>query len=346
MLFKLLLRISYIIMSHGGSRENAGRKTDASKRAASEVVGESPFTIASERAAKKHKQDQLNATSMGGQVCDPMTPEDDWSCGVCTFNHGGALSYLSACSVCGAEKGTVDLPAAADDDTVPAPPAAGGGGGDDDENNGTSTTAPATAAADDEDVPMFEAIAEHQGDRATTEAQSTGATAASAVDHVAAAVALQGEAGVLTLAGLFSTMIRVFFTGIFSWFERICANERRLFRNEFAEQHARLLASGELIDEKGRHLADKLKLTQNNTTLRDFSQHEQFICQNGRGDLFCSICSDQAHLVADGRVTSSAWIKGSVLFSRSPISIYNDRNSLRNSARPSLIFFVNFLPCL
>jgi hypothetical protein len=67
-------------------------------------------------------------------------------------------------------------------------------------------------------------------------------------------------------------------------------------------------------------LADELKLTQNNTTLRDFSQHEQFICQNGRGDLYCSLCSEQAHLVADNRVTNSAWIKGSAIFSNSPIS--------------------------
>jgi hypothetical protein len=205
--------------NHGGKRDNAGRKGAAEKRALSDVVGDNPFSIASEQAAKKHKQDQLNETVMGGQVSDPMTPEDDWSCGTCTFKHGDSLRYLTACNVCGAQKGTVNLPAAADDDTAPAPPAAGGGDDDDDdddgddENNGSNSAAPATAGADDGDVPMVEAIAE-QGDRAS-EAQSTGATAASDVDHVAAAVALQGEAGVLTLVGLFSTMLRVFLLASF-----------------------------------------------------------------------------------------------------------------------------------
>jgi hypothetical protein len=85
-------------------------------------------------------------------------------------------------------------------------------------------------------------------------------------------------------------------------------------------------------------LADELKLTQNITTLHDFSQHEQFICQNGRGDLYCSLCSEQAHLVADNRVTNNAWTKGSALFSSSPINIYNNRKSIRNSACPSLSF--------
>jgi hypothetical protein len=214
-----LVTSSLVVMSsHGGKRDNSGRKTDAAKRAASVVVGESPFAIASEQAAKKHKQDQSDATVMGVQASDPMTPEDDWSCCICTFKHGDSLRYLTACNMCGAEKGTVNLTAAADDDDmVPAPPAAGGGDDDDDdddENNGSSSAAPATAAADDRDVPMFEAIAE-QGDRATSEAQSTGATVASAVDHVAAAVALRGEAGVLTLAGLFSTMLRVFLLASF-----------------------------------------------------------------------------------------------------------------------------------
>jgi hypothetical protein len=174
------------------------------------VVGDNPFAIANERAAKKNKQDQLDETV--GQVSDPMTPEVDWSCGTCTFEHEGPLRYLPACNVCGAEKGTANLPAADDDDTVPAPLAAGGGGGDDDddddENNGSNSAAPATAAADDGDVPMFEA----------TGRQSTGATAASAVDHVAAAVALQGEAGVLTPAALFSTMLYVFLLAYFRGF--------------------------------------------------------------------------------------------------------------------------------
>jgi hypothetical protein len=210
----------FVMSNHGGKRENSGRPSAAVKRAASVVVGDSPFAIASEQAAKKHKQDQLNETVMG-QVSDPMTPEDDWSCGACTFKHEGSLRCLSECNVCGAPKGTDNLTAADDDDMVPAPLAAGGGDDDDDdddENNGSNSAAPATAAADDGDVPMFEAIAEHQGDRATTEAQSTGATAASAVDHIAAAVALQGEAGVLTLAGLFSTMLRVFLLASFRGF--------------------------------------------------------------------------------------------------------------------------------
>lgn len=65
-------------------------------------------------------------------------------------------------------------------------------------------------------------------------------TADNALDSVAGDMAAQGEAGVLRLAGLFGKLLRQFFGGTFSWFERICAAQRRLFREDFALYEARM----------------------------------------------------------------------------------------------------------
>ena len=278
----------------GGARANTGPKPLALRHGASR--GANPFAIAEDGRARKVARTADDAGEMGGSA-EISFEETDWTCSACTFIHDTPCNrVLRECAICEAVR---------------------------------------DAAAADEDCQM-----DFEGDsQPPTNAEvASGAAAAAApmtadraLEGVAGAAVVQGDAGVLKLAGLFTTLLRQFFVGIFSWFEKICAAQRRLFREDFALYEARMKELEARVDAKSTEVENKLKLVDNNTTVRDFSKYTEHICQNGRGDLYCDACSEHAHLVGDARLTRTPWIKGSELFLSNPVNILDDANKLRRS---------------
>ena len=196
--------------------------------------------------------------------------------------------------------------------------------------------AKAEAARAEEEDEQVVPLPDEDADQTNAAVQSL---ATAAVEEVAAPSAAAGGSNALaissanTFASVISNALRTSTTSIMNYVTGIFRQERRETREAFADREKRLAEISEEVDEKLTSVKDAIKVSKGRRSIETHFAHQTSLCMTAGGTVFCSVCSENAHLIGDGRVTNSPFIMGSTRFKNSPLRVDHDDKQLGNAIR-------------
>jgi hypothetical protein len=205
----------------------------------------------------------------------------EWLCSQCTFNNNTMeiKKGRTHCEMCGNGR-----PQSSDDE----PPTHRA-------RLGTQAAAPTTARARaPAPAPAAASLELDEG---------TGTTLGSAAVQY-------GEAGVLSLAGLFTRLFGRHVRELATWWRDLLDGERIRFQAEFRGVEGRIKEQMAMLERLVEEVESTRKRVEGRDSMKDMSDHESWIFTKINGDAHCSICSEfSQHWGGDRRVLKSPWIE-------------------------------------
>ena len=171
-----------------------------------------------------------------------------------------------------------------------------------------------------------------------------------------------GEAGVLSLSGLFASLVGKRVNASLAYCHDKLVTERSLFRAEFRGVADRLEEQKTEVERFARAIEETRRRVDGRDSLKDLTEHESWITTTAAGDVHCSICTKFADTVKGtltGKSLRSPWIQRSVGYNANAVNLFNKRvgshmqlvntklrTSLHDSTFAALVFLSFNLPHL